>query len=150
MPALPNCSCGPEPIAACATASFSVQPAFVTNICAILTIQKANYTLSDLFFLMTVLVFAYIAGLIFKFTMVHARSRDASSEEAKMPRHVGVLVSIERPWAKAAGNLEFNQEPDQICFYQLHDRMMRSFVTYIQPQTNGIAHILAILPPRKL
>ena len=81
------------------TASFSVQPAFVTNICVILTIQKANYILSDLIFLMTVLVFAYLAGL-----MVHARCQDASSEEAKMPRclsgHLGVLVGIERPWVK--------------------------------------------------
>ena len=79
--AIQTYSCGCEPKAASATASFSVQPAFVTNICAILTIQKVNYTLSDLFFLMTVLVFTYLAGL-----MVPARHQDASSEEAKMPR----------------------------------------------------------------
>ncbi len=111
-------------LAAFTTASFSVQPAFVTYIWAILTTQKANYTLSDLLFLMTVLVFAYLVGL-----MVHTRSWDASSEDTKMPRcpsrHLGFLTIVECPWmeAKAAQNIKNKQESDQICEQQqLHKK----------------------------
>ena len=131
----PNIRPGLKPIVASATATFSVLPAFVTYIWAISTIQKANHILSDLLFLMTVLVFTYLVGL-----MVHSRGQDASSEEAKMPRclsgHLGILISIKCPWMEATRNIENNQEPDQICKSQQHTRKIRPFITYIQPKTN--------------
>ena len=57
-------------------------------------------------------------------------------------------TTCDRPM-KAAGNLKFNQEPDQICKHQLHTRKIRPFVTYIDPQNNEIAQNLAIPPPQK-
>ncbi len=127
---------------------FSVQLAFVTNICLILTIQKANYTLSDLLFRMTVLAFTYLVGLMV-FSSRRPRGRQFHAREGG---GIWLAVCLPTPGHRETRkpvNLEFNQEPDQICKYQEYRIKLRCSVAYIDPQTNKIAQNLAIPLPQK-
>ena len=81
-----------------------------------------------------------------------AFSRSMFAQSVTSPSHQPHTEDTQRHHRrtrKAAVNLEFNQEPDQICWNQLHTRRTRPFVTYIWPQTNKIPHNLAIPPLQK-